>query len=170
MKKNKRSRTRDFGFPKRAVWRRYLIGASLLVFGAQLKAADTNAPALLKPEQQFEGGDKAYNNWIEFSTGGFLTDGARGPAEKREQLNRGVFGGIEDLHYQKALTNGTTVTIDGRSIFDNHDYNLQIGVTREKLGYLRVGVENFRTWDTGTGGSFNADGLHYSLGNDGLAL
>jgi hypothetical protein len=198
MKKKERSKSRDSGFPRRAVWCRCLVGALLLVFGMQLRAAETNAPAVntetkaaetntpalepekkpaetnapapLKPEEQFEGGNKAYNNWIEFSTGGFFTEGSRGPAEKREQLNRGVFGGIEDLHYQKDITNGTTLTIDGRSIFDNHDYKLQIGITREKLGYMRLGVENFRTWDSDTGGSFIPDGLHYSLRGDGLAL
>src|ERR1017187_2878045 len=38
-------------------------------------AAPAAAPAPLTPEQTFEGGAKAFNNWIDLSAGGFISSG-----------------------------------------------------------------------------------------------
>lgn len=169
MKKKIRSKHHGPGFPKRAVLGRSVIGASLIACGAHARAADTNAPALT-PEQQFEGGEKSYDNWVEFSAGGLLTHGVKSEAEQQVQSSAGAFGGIQDLHYQKDVSKGTTVSLDGESIFDNHDYKIKLALVRDEFGYVRVGFENFRTWSSSVGGSFNPDGLHYSLGSDALTL
>src|ERR1035437_8609808 len=102
--------------------------------------ASTNAPALkapapapLTPEQMFEGGAKTYNNWIDLSAGGFISSGNKSQFQQRHQTPGGAFGGIEDFHYQADVAKGTTLTTDGRAIFDNNDYKLSLGVTKEKL-------------------------------------
>src|SRR5208282_3221799 len=75
---------------------------------SSLPAADTNAPAPatpppLTPQQFFEGGDTSYDDWVEFSTGGFLTQGNKPQFQQDYHNTGGVFGGISDLHYQRDL-------------------------------------------------------------------
>lgn len=144
---------------------RCVIGALLIALGAQARAGDA-----LTPGQIFEGGTNTYSNWIELGGGALLTQGYAGGAERREQFNSGAFGGIEDLHYQADVAKQTTFTLDGHSIFDDHDYSLGLGVNRDGLGFVRFNVENFRTWSSGAGGYLPFDGTAYSLPGDALSL
>ncbi|MBI4325402.1 MAG: hypothetical protein HY674_09075, partial [Chloroflexi bacterium] len=145
------------------------------VAAATLAAAETNAPsatapAALTPEQMFEGGADTYNNWIEFSTGGFFIGGDKAQFQQRYRTSGGAFGGIEDFHYQGDIAKGTTLSADGRALFDIHDYKLSLEVVREKLGYLRFSYDEFRTWYNGDGGFYPPSGLWYPLAGDALAL
>ena len=78
-------------------------------------SAVTNAPApavaapRMTPEQMFEGGTNAYNNWIEFGVGGFFRSGNKAQHQQWNQTSGGAFGGIEDFHYQADLAKGTTI-------------------------------------------------------------
>ena len=155
----------------RAGWRkpgfgRYVVGASLIVLGAQAaRAGDA-----VTPQQWFEGGTNTYSNWIELSTGALLTQGNANQATQGKQLNTGFFGGIEDLHYEDRVAKKTTFTLDGHSIFDDHDYSVGLGLVRDDLGFVRVHFENFRTWDSGTGGYIPDAQLSFALPGDALAL
>ena len=139
-------------------------------------AAATNAApaaaaaAPMTPEQMFEGGTNAYNNWVEFGFGGFLTKGNKSEFQQRNQNTGGAFGGIEDLHIQEQIAKGTTMTVDGRSIFDEHDYKLNLAVEKEKLGYLRFSASEFRTWENGDGGFYPPTGTYYGQPGDAQAL
>jgi hypothetical protein len=132
--------------------------------------AGTNAPAaktaepVLTPEQMFEGGKEAYNNWVQIGAGGFITTGSGPQFQQQHQTSRDAFGGIESLHYQGEISKGTTFTVDGRSIYDNHDYDFTFGIAKEKLGYLRFSFNEFRTWSDADGGFFPPTGSYYSLG------
>ncbi|HZR17743.1 MAG TPA: hypothetical protein VFE51_10485, partial [Verrucomicrobiae bacterium] len=150
---------------------------ALLGVGAvasSVSAAETNAPpaaaAALTPEQMFEGGTNAYSNWLDLSAGGFLTGGNKAQAQQQHHTSTGAFGGIEDLHFQGDVAKGTTFTLDGRSIFDNHDYDLSLGLSKEKLGYLRFSFSEFRTWYNGDGGFFPPSGAYYPGSDDALGL
>jgi hypothetical protein len=145
---------------------RHAIGASLIVLGAQAALAGD----AITPQQWYEGGTNTYSNWIELSTGAMLTQGNANQATQGKQLNTGVFGGIEDLHYESQVAKKTTFTLDGRSIFDEHDYSVGLGLNRDDLGFVRVHFENFRTWDSGTGGYIPAKQRSYALPGDVLAL
>jgi len=144
---------------------RFLVGASLLALGVQARAADG-----ITPEQWFEGGTNTYNNWIEFSGGGLMTSGNANQAQQGSQLQRGAFGGIQDLHYESEVAKKTTFTLDGHSIFDEHDYSVGVGLTKEDFYYGRFSFENFRTWDSGNAEFLPATGQAYSLPGDPLAL
>jgi hypothetical protein len=151
--------------------------ATLLGLGAALSTvsgAETNAlPAAaveLTPQQWFEGGTNVYNNWIDISAGGILSGGNQAQFQQQHHSSTGAFGGIEDLHYQGDIAKGTTFTLDGRSIFDNHDYDLSLGLSKEKLGYLRFSFSEFRTWYNGDGGFYAPTGLYYPGSEDALNL
>ncbi len=138
---------------------------------AATKAApEAAAAAPLTPEQMFEGGTNAYNNWIEFGVGGFFTTGNTSQFQQRNQTTSGAFGGIEDLHYQAIIAKGTTMTLDGRGIFDEHDYKLNLALDKEKLGYVHFSASEFRTWYNGDGGFFPPTGAYYSQPGGALAL
>jgi len=144
---------------------RYLLAMTLLVLSARARAGDA-----LTPDQIYEGGTNSYKNWIELSSGALLTQGNRNQAKQGEQHNTGVFGGIEDLHYETDVAKKTTFTLDGRSIFDEHDYSVGLGLVRDEYGFLRLNFENFRTWSSGNGGFLPSDGSTFSLPGDALAL
>jgi hypothetical protein len=156
----------------RSRWWFALLGAGAAV--STVSAADTNTPAAtpveLTPQQMFEGGTNTYNNWIDISAGGFITGGNKAQAQQQHQTSTGAFGGIEDLHFQGDVAKGTTFTLDGHSIFDNHDYDLSLGLSREKLGYLRFSFSEFRTWSNGDGGFYAPSGLYYPGSADALEL
>lgn len=132
--------------------------AASAVYGAETnappQATETNAPpqaaeaealaAALTPEQMFEGGTNTYNNWVEVSAGGFITSGNKAEFRQQQQKSGNVFGGIEDLHYQASGTNGISLSVDGRALFDEDDYRLKFNVAKEKLGYLRFSYNEFQ--------------------------
>ena len=149
--------------------------ASAAATNAAPAAATNAAPAAaaaapLTPEQMFEGGANTYNNWVEFGFGGFLTKGNKSQFQQQNQHRGEVFGGIEDLHIQQTIATNTTMTLDGRSIFDEHDYKLSLGVEREKLGYLRFSASEFRTWYNGDGGFYPPTGAYFGQPGDAQAL
>ena len=138
---------------------------ALLGFGAvatSVGAAETNAPPAAVPEwtpqQLFEGGTTLYNNWLDLAVGGFLTMGKSSTSTAAaSNLQWGLW-----RHRRFACSGrgrqGTTFTVDGRSIFDNHDYDLSLGLAKEKLGYLRFSFSEFRTWYNGDGGFYAPTG------------
>jgi hypothetical protein len=164
-KKYRKSKSLRAGRRKSSLGR-HVIGASLLVLGAQAALAGD----AITPQQWYEGGTNTYNNWIELSTGALLTQGNANQATQGKQLNTGIFGGIADLHYESQVAKKTTFTLDGRSIFDEHDYSVGLGLVRDDLGFVRVHFENFRTWDSGNGGFIPNGQLSYALPGDPLAL
>ena len=145
--------------------------------GTTAPTPETNAPAAkataaapLTPEQMFEGGAKTYNNWIDLSAGGFISSGNNAQFQQRHQTSGGAFGGLEDFHYQTDVAKGTTLTTDGRAIFDNDDYKLSLGVTKEKLGYVRFSYNQYRSWSNGDGGFYSPTGKYYPWSDNALAL
>jgi len=147
----------------------------LLMAVSTLTAAETNAPPAAAPppmtqEQMFEGGTNAYNNWIEFSTGGILASGNQSSFQQQHQISGAAFGGLEGFHYGTNLDKTTTMTLDGRAIADERDYKLKLGIEREKLGYLRFSYQEFRTWSDGDGGFFPPSDVFYPLSGNALGL
>jgi hypothetical protein len=169
MKTKSRSKKRQNKASRRSWPRRCAIGAMLLTCGAQAQAGDTNSPPMT-PGQIFEGGTNAYNNWVDFSVGGLRVHGNTAQAQQRYQVTSGAFGGISDFHFQQDIAKGTTFSLDGYSLFDQNDYKVIFGLQRDDLGYVRVNVNNFRTWYNGAGGYYPPTGTQYRLPNDELSI
>jgi hypothetical protein len=124
----------------------------------------------MTPGQMFEGGTNTYNNWVDLSVGGLMVHGNTAQAQQRYQLSDDPFGGISDLHLQRDVAKGTTLTLDGHSLFDQNDYKLILALQRDDFGYVRFNVSNFRTWYNGAGSYFPPTGKQYRLTNDDLSL
>jgi hypothetical protein len=68
---------------------------------------------------------------------------------------------VEDFHWQQFVGKTGTFTMDGHSIFGNHDYDLKLDLTDESLGYIRAGYTEYRTWYDGTGGYYPLNNLSF---------
>lgn len=166
MKKKSRARNQRANRSGSAWSAPCLIGAALLVSaGLPAMADEEHEPA------SFEG-PEAGGNWVELSAGGMLTSGSNAQAEQSRQLPHNAFGGIEDLHFQKDVTKGVTFTLDGRAIFDTHDYGFNLGLKKEDAYFLRLNYQNFRTYYNANGGYYPPDGSWYPFpnGDEALAL
>ena len=67
----------------------------------------------------------------------------------------GAFGGVEDFHYEEDIGKKGIFKVDGRGIFDNHDYSLKFDVEHPDIGYIRGGYREFRSYYDGSGGFFH---------------
>jgi len=135
---------------------------------AATNAAPT-APEPLTPEQMFEGGTNTFINWVDIGLGGFWIGGNKAQGESRRNASRGAFGGIEDLRFQQTIDK-STLTIDGRALFDQNDYKVTLDLRRDDVGYLRLSYDEFRTWYNGDGGYYPPANQWYPLSDDALAL
>jgi hypothetical protein len=99
-----------------------------------------------------------YKNWIELGIGGNIIHGDAAQFKQEHRMSGDVFGGIEDMHWEHSVGRNGTFSIDGRAIFDNHDYNVNLALDLPGLGYIHGGYTEFRTWYDGNGGFSPADG------------
>ncbi|MEY2504371.1 MAG: hypothetical protein QOG27_651 [Verrucomicrobiota bacterium] len=99
-------------------------------------------------------------NWIELAIGGINLAGDNAQFKQEHHMSGDIFGGIEDLHYEREIGKATFM-IDAHAIFDNHDYDVKLDYTLPGVGYIRGGYTEFRTWYDGNGGFFPDTGLWF---------
>jgi hypothetical protein len=115
------------------------------------ETSDGKAMVATATEEQPE----EYKNWIEFGIGGVITSGDRAQFEQEHRLPADeVYGGITDLHFEHTVGKNGLFSVDGHGIFDAHDYDIQIQLVQPKLGYIKAGFTEFRSWYDGNGGFF----------------
>ncbi len=144
-----------------------IIGACLI--GSWLAVAQ-DKPAS-KSAGQPEASGAEYNNWITFGVGSTFIDGDEGAFKRRRQIPEGSFGGVEDFHLEQNVGKKGILQLDGRGIFDNHDYSIRVELSDPDKGFLRAGYREFRTWYDGSGGFFPRGTNHwFDLYNDELSV
>ena len=128
-----------------------------------LHAAD---PADAKSATSVSSGEPAaeeQKNWIELGLGGVILDGDRAQFEQEHRLpGEQVFGGIKDLHYEHAIGSDGQLLLDGHAIFDTNDYKIQLTLSKQELGYIQLGYDEFRSWYDGNGGFFPPNGQFFT--------
>ena len=92
------------------------------------------------------------SNWITFAMGGAFVSGDKAGMMSRTQTNGDFYGGISSLHYSKAINDSTTVTLDGHALPGLEDYEFNLNLTKNDVGYIKTGYKQFRTWYDGSGG------------------
>src|SRR5678815_3136003 len=125
--------------------RRFLV----LVFAGTFAAAgvrggtsDQKTVATATEEQPEE-----FKNWIELAIGGVITSGDRAQFEQEHRLpGDQPYGGIQDLHYEQTVGKNATLTVDGHAIWDTNDYDIKVQLSQPKLGYIKAGFTEFRSW------------------------
>lgn len=96
-----------------------------------------------------------YKNWIELGIGGTIVHGDNAQFEQEHRLPADTaYGGIQDLHFEGALGKDGVFSVDGHAIWDTNDYDIQVQLSKPKLGYIKAGFTEFRSWYDGNGGFF----------------
>ena len=111
-----------------------------------------------------------YNNWVDFGVGHFFVSGDEAQFQQRHQQRAGTFGGIQDFHFETPFQKKGLFTVDGRGMFDDHDYDITLGLAHPDVGYIRGGYKEFRTYYDGSGGFFPPNGQWFHLYDDELAI
>lgn len=136
------------------------IAAILLCFTPVVQMARAGETADAKTPAAEE--EPEYKNWIELAIGGVITRGDRAQFEQTHRLPGDQFyGGISDMHYERTLGKDVELTIDGHALFDNHDYDVSVSLTKPKVGYIKFGYNEFRTWYDGNAGFLSPSGAWF---------
>ncbi len=133
-------------------------GFALVALGCAatpLRAGDNKAPVTDNGAAVEEETPK---NWIELGIGGLNVSGDEAQFKQEHHVSGDVYGGVEDMHYEKEMDKGT-LTIDGHALIQAHDFDVKIDFTQQGVGYIRGGYTEFRTWYDGNGGYFPGTGL-----------
>src|SRR6185369_11986446 len=143
------------------------LAVTFLIGSLFLTAQETAKPADDKKSQE----PTEYNNWITLGVGSTFVDGDEAQFMRRHQIPKGPFGGVEDFHWEQLVGKKGIFQIDGRGIFDNHDYSIRLALSDPDKGYLRAGYTEFRTWYDGSGGYFpGGTNNWFELYNDELHI
>ncbi len=103
-----------------------------------------------------------YKNWIELGIGGLIINGDAAQFKHEHRMSGDVFGGIQDLHFEQTVGKDGLLSIDGHAIWDNNDYDVKLGLSQPKLGYIKAGFTEFRSWYDGNGGFFPHNDVFFS--------
>jgi len=103
-----------------------------------------------------------YNNWVTLGVGSTFVHGDAAQFQHQHDTKSGVFGGVQDFHWEQLIGKDWSLTVDGHAMVGNHDYDFKFDLTDEKIGYLRAGYTEFRTWYDGNGGFYppNNEAFH----------
>jgi hypothetical protein len=131
-----------------------LLSCAGIVAASAVRAGETSdgksTTAATTEEQPEE-----YKNWIELGIGGVITSGDKAQFEQQHWLpGDQPYGGIQDLHFEGSLGKDGLFSVDGHGIWDAHDYDIQVQLSKPKLGYIKAGFTEFRSWYDGNGGFF----------------
>jgi hypothetical protein len=118
---------------------------------AAVRAGESDGKAVTTTEEQAE----EYKNWIELGIGGVITSGDRAQFEQEHRLpGDQPYGGIQDLHFEQTFDKDALFSIDGHALWDFNDYDITVQLSKPKLGYIKGGFTEFRSWYDGNGGFF----------------
>ncbi len=132
--------------------RKFLVLVCAGTFAATgLRAGESDGKAVTTTEEQTE----EYKNWIELGIGGVITSGDRAQFEQEHRLpGDQPYGGIQDLHFEQTFDKDALFSIDGHALWDFNDYDITVQLSKPKLGYIKGGFTEFRSWYDGNGGFF----------------
>ncbi len=125
-----------------------------------------------EPEAEAEAAESAsgdLKNWVQLGAGGTFIDGHKPAFQQRYGLPDGAFGGVDGFHYEQGFAKDGLFQVDGRGIFDEHDYALKLDFDLPDKGFFRVGYSEDRIYSDGSGGYFPPTQAWYSLYPDTLA-
>lgn len=107
--------------------------------------------------------DSELRNWVEVGVGGNFVHGDKAAFQKRTQQPRDVWGGVTDFHYEMDVGKKSLFEVDGRGIFDAHNYSITLSYKDPDRGYARAGFEQFRNYYDLSGGYFPGNGAFIDL-------
>jgi hypothetical protein len=128
-----------------------VLGFAGIFAAAAVRAGETDSKAVTTATEEAP----EYKNWIELAIGGVITSGDRAQFEQEHRLpGDQPYGGIQDLHFEQTIGKNGLFSIDGHALWDFNDYDITVQLAQPKLGYIKAGFTEFRSWYDGNGGFF----------------
>jgi hypothetical protein len=145
-----------------SAFRRFLVLVCAGTFAAAAvragETSDGKSTTAATTEEQTE----EYKNWIELGIGGLIINGDAAQFKQEHRMSGDVFGGIQDLHYEQTVAKDGLLSIDGHAIWDNNDYDVKLELSKPKVGYIKAGFTEFRSWYDGNGEFFPHGDVFFS--------
>ena len=69
-------------------------------------------------------------------------------------IKNGWVGGVDEATLHQSLGKDASLDFEGRGLFDQHDYKLQLEIVKPDLGFVRAGFTEWRKYYDDTGGFF----------------
>ena len=140
----------------------WLIGiASLAALASPIAYAADDAK---KDEKKADApSDEELRNWVDISVGGNFVHGDKAAFQQHTGQPRDAWGGVSDFHYEKDVGKKSLFEVDGRGIFDAHNYSLTLSYKDPDRGYLRGGYQEYSTYYDLSGGYFPGNGQFIDL-------
>jgi len=107
-------------------------------------------------------------NYIDISVGATSLDGSRPAFQKQFQTDKSGAFGVEDFYLAKDVNDSTSLTLRGHALAGANDYLFDLTVTKEDVGYFKLGYKEYRVWFNGLGGYFPPNGFYRSLYDEDL--
>src|SRR4051812_18712024 len=155
--KTKLSRQNSKNGLRAAMW---VLGLACLPLPA-LHAQDAAKEAAKKQETASD--DTELRNWIDVSVGGNLVHGDKPAFQQRTGQPRDAWGGVTDFHYEMDVGKKGLFEVDGRGIFDAHNYSITLRLKDPGIGYVRTGFQEFSSYYDLSGGYFPGNGQFLNL-------
>ncbi len=83
----------------------------------------------------------------------FVTGNARKFSE-HWWMRDGTAGGVQEFTLKEDWVGGKRVSVEGRGIFDDHDYTIKLNLEKAELGFVRSGFQQYRKYSDDTGGAY----------------
>jgi hypothetical protein len=125
------------------------LATATTIYSAEPKPAKEPAPVTLDSESA------GLVNWVSLSVGKAKVDGRESAFQQRVGLPANTtFGGLEDFHYENAVTKKSLLKLEGHGLLGHRDRDMKIDLATEERGFLRGGYKESRTFYNGNGGYF----------------
>lgn len=103
--------------------------------------------------------DEDLRNWIEVTVGGNLIHGDKAGFQQRTGQPRDAWGGVTDFHYEQDVGKKGLFEVDGRGIFDAHNYGLSLKLEDPDLGYVKAEFQEYSSYYDLSGGFIPSSGI-----------
>jgi hypothetical protein len=136
-----------------------LVCAGVLAASALRAGETTDGKAATTTAEE----EPEYKNWIELGIGGTIVNGDNAQFEQEHRLPASTaYGGIQDLHFEETVGKNGLFSVDGHAIWDTNDYDITVQLSQPKLGYIKAGFTEFRSWYDGNGAFFPHNDVFFS--------
>jgi hypothetical protein len=93
--------------------------------------------------------------------------GNKAKFREQEGIKDGATGGVESFSLTEAIDPETRFTVDGRALYDANDYRIRLALTRNDVGFVRGGFDEWRKYSNDVGGYYALlNPPAYRLGRD----
>ncbi len=109
-------------------------------------------------------------NYIDLSLGNTSLDGSQPAFQKALQKSADFSYGVTDFYLSKESNGGATYTLKGHVLPEDGDYLFDLNVTKDDVGYFKLGYKGYRVWFNGMGGYYPPKDMSFVLFDEDMHM